>query len=79
MTSVTNLTNLYDDLTLALADADVFIGVSVANVLTPEMIQLMNPDPIIFGLANPVPEIMPEIVIKVGAAVIGTARSDFPK
>lgn len=78
MTSVTNLANLHGDLTLALADADVFIGVSAANVLTPEMIQLMNPVPIIFALANPVPEIIPESAIKAGAAVIGTGRSDFP-
>lgn len=78
MTNVTNLENLHGDLTLALADADIFIGVSVANVLTPEMIQVMNPDPIIFTLANPVPEIMPEIAIKAGTAVIGTGRSDFP-
>lgn len=78
MTSVTNLSNLHGDLTLALKDADIFIGVSAANALTAEMTQFMNPDPIIFALANPIPEIMPESAIKVGAAVIGTGRSDFP-
>ncbi|MBS4194982.1 NAD(P)-dependent malic enzyme [Lederbergia citri] len=58
--------------------ADVFIGVSVAGALTKEMIQTMNPDPIIFAMANPVPEIMPDEAMKAGAKVIGTGRSDFP-
>ncbi len=78
MTNVTNLTNQHGDLTLALKDADVFIGVSAAYILKPEMIQNMKPDPIIFAMANPAPEIMPDLAAKAGVAVIGTGRSDFP-
>ncbi|HEY9577160.1 MAG TPA: malic enzyme-like NAD(P)-binding protein [Pseudobacillus sp.] len=58
--------------------ADVFIGVSVAGALTKEMIATMNPEPIIFAMANPVPEVMPEEAKMAGARVIGTGRSDFP-
>jgi malate dehydrogenase (oxaloacetate-decarboxylating) len=58
--------------------ADVFIGVSVEGALTKEMVQSMNPEPIIFAMANPVPEIMPEDAREAGAMVIGTGRSDFP-
>lgn len=58
--------------------ADVFIGVSVAGALTKEMVQSMNPDPIIFAMANPEPEIMPEIAHEAGAKVVGTGRSDYP-
>ncbi|HEX3045360.1 MAG TPA: malic enzyme-like NAD(P)-binding protein, partial [Bacillota bacterium] len=58
--------------------ADVFIGVSVANVVTREMVQSMAPHPVIFGLANPVPEIMPDEAFQAGAAVVGTGRSDYP-
>lgn len=61
-----------------LKGADVFIGVSVAGALTKEMIENMNDDPIIFAMANPVPEIMPEEAKAAGAKVIGTGRSDFP-
>ncbi|UCZ55363.1 NAD-dependent malic enzyme [Bacillus shivajii] len=57
---------------------DVFIGVSVEGALTKEMVESMNPDPIIFAMANPVPEIMPEDAKDAGASVIGTGRSDFP-
>ncbi|WP_034549742.1 NAD(P)-dependent malic enzyme [Carnobacterium funditum] len=78
MTTVTNLTNQQGDLTAALKDADIFVGVSAANILTSEMIQMMNPDPVVFAMANPVPEIMPDLAIKAGVAVIGTGRSDFP-
>lgn len=78
MTNVTNLTHQHGDLTTALKDADIFVGVSAANILTAEMIQVMNPDPIVFAMANPVPEIMPDIALKAGVAVIGTGRSDFP-
>ncbi|WP_100405097.1 NAD(P)-dependent malic enzyme [Bacillus solitudinis] len=59
-------------------DSDVFIGVSVAGALTKEMIEDMNADPIIFAMANPVPEIMPDVAKAAGAKVIGTGRSDFP-
>jgi malate dehydrogenase (oxaloacetate-decarboxylating) len=62
----------------ALVDADVFIGLSKAGLLTPEMISLMAKDPIIFGLANPEPEIMPDVAKAAGAAVVATGRSDFP-
>jgi len=62
----------------ALKEADVFIGVSAAGALTGEMIETMNPDPIIFAMANPSPEIMPEEAKKAGAKVVGTGRSDFP-
>jgi malate dehydrogenase (oxaloacetate-decarboxylating) len=61
-----------------ISDADVFIGVSVAGALTQEMIRKMNTDPIIFAMANPTPEIMPDEAIAAGAKVIGTGRSDFP-
>lgn len=59
-------------------EADVFIGVSVADALTAEMIQSMAEDPIIFAMANPIPEIMPELAKEAGAKVVGTGRSDFP-
>lgn len=62
----------------ALTDADIFIGVSKPGLLTPEMVKMMAPDPIIFALANPTPEIMPDIAHEAGAAVIATGRSDFP-
>ena len=62
----------------AITDADVFIGVSRAGLLTPELIQKMAKDPIVFALANPVPEIMPDVAKQAGVAIIGTGRSDFP-
>jgi malate dehydrogenase (oxaloacetate-decarboxylating) len=62
----------------ALAGADIFVGVSSANVLTTEMVKQMNKDAIIFAMANPVPEIFPEDAINGGARVVGTGRSDFP-
>ena len=62
----------------AIKDADVFIGVSKPGLLTPEMVQSMARDPIIFALANPTPEIMPDIARAAGAAVIATGRSDYP-
>ncbi|MDG0057167.1 malic enzyme-like NAD(P)-binding protein [Priestia sp. P5] len=74
----TNRSRVEGTLADALEEADVFIGVSVEGALTPEMIGKMNPDPIIFAMANPVPEIMPEEAKKAGAKVIGTGRSDFP-
>lgn len=62
----------------AIKDADIFIGVSRAGLLTPELVATMVPDPIVFGLANPVPEIMPEVAKAAGVAVIATGRSDYP-
>lgn len=74
----TNRDKMSGSLRDVIQGADVFIGVSVAGALTKEMIQSMNPDPIIFAMANPEPEIMPEDAIEAGAKVIGTGRSDFP-
>jgi malate dehydrogenase (oxaloacetate-decarboxylating) len=65
-------------LTQALAGSDVFIGVSKGNILTAEMVKKMDKDPIIFAMANPEPEIMPDIAKKAGAAIVATGRSDFP-
>lgn len=62
----------------AITDADVFIGVSRAGLLTPELVKKMTKDPIVFALANPVPEIMPDVAKQAGVAIIGTGRSDFP-
>ena len=62
----------------ALKDADIFIGVSKANMLNPELIQLMATDPVIFAMANPTPEIMPDVAKQAGVAIIATGRSDFP-
>ena len=62
----------------AITDTDVFIGVSRAGLLTPELVQKMAKDPIVFALANPVPEIMPDVAKQAGVAIIGTGRSDFP-
>jgi malate dehydrogenase (oxaloacetate-decarboxylating) len=74
----TNRDRLEGTLADVIKDTDVFIGVSVAGALTEEMIETMNEDPIIFAMANPVPEIMPEKAKAAGAKVIGTGRSDFP-
>lgn len=73
-----NKSNKQGTLTNALEQADVFIGLSVANVLTPEMVKTMNANPIIFALANPIPEIMPDLAYQSGAAIVGTGRSDLP-
>ena len=74
----TNRENKKGSLGEVLKGADVFIGVSVAGALTAEMIRGMNTDPIIFAMANPNPEIMPDEAIAAGAKVVGTGRSDFP-
>ncbi len=75
---VTNRKMLKGSLADALQGADVFIGVSVANAVTPEMVRSMAKDPIIFAMANPNPEILPELALEAGAAVVGTGRSDYP-
>ena len=62
----------------AITDADIFIGVSRAGLLTPELVKKMARDPIVFALANPVPEIIPDVAKEAGVAIIGTGRSDFP-
>ncbi|MBA4537111.1 NAD-dependent malic enzyme [Bacillus aquiflavi] len=74
----TNREDEQGDLVDAIKGADVFIGVSVAGALTEEMVRSMNPNPIIFAMANPEPEIMPDIAKAAGAKVVGTGRSDFP-
>lgn len=74
----TNDSGQQGDLADALKEADVFIGVSSANVLTKEMIASMNPNPIVFAMANPDPEILPEEAKAAGAFIVGTGRSDFP-
>jgi len=60
-----------------LVDADVFIGVSAPNCVTADMIKLMKKNPIVFAMANPTPEIMPDVAKAAGAAIVGTGRSDF--
>jgi len=74
----TNRENLTGSLADVIKGADVFIGVSVAGALTKEMVASMNPDSIIFAMANPDPEIMPDEAKAAGAKVVGTGRSDFP-
>src|SRR5699024_3318458 len=75
---VTNPDKIQGDLSVAIEDADVFIGVSVAGALTVEMIEKMAKDPIIFAMANPDPEVLPDVAKKAGAKIIGTGRSDYP-
>ena len=74
---ITNKTGIRGTLADAMVGADVFIGVSAPNTVTPEMVKSMARDPIVFPMANPVPEIMPELAEAAGAAVVGTGRSDF--
>ncbi len=78
MLKVTNPGNIEGTLKDAMVGADIFVGVSAAGVLTPEMVKTMNTDPIIFAMANPVPEIMPDVAKEAGARIVGTGRSDFP-
>ena len=78
MVKVTNLEEKEGLLADALKGADIFIGVSAPNIVTEEMAASMNSDAILFAMANPVPEIMPDLAKKAGARVIGTGRSDFP-
>lgn len=73
----TNRNNIQGTLADALVDADVFIGVSVPNSVTPDMIRSMANKPIVFAMANPIPEIMPDEAKKAGAFIVGTGRSDF--
>ena len=78
MTEVTNLENKTGTLADALKGADIFVGVSAPNIVTKEMVASMNQDAILFAMANPVPEIMPDMAKEAGAKVVGTGRSDFP-
>lgn len=78
MTEVTNLENKKGSLADALIGADIFVGVSAPNIVSAEMVASMNRDAIIFAMANPTPEIMPDVAKAAGAKVVGTGRSDFP-
>ncbi len=78
MTKLTNLENKSGTLSDALVGADVFVGVSAPGIVTSQMVESMNTDSIIFAMANPVPEIMPDVAKAAGARIVGTGRSDFP-
>ncbi len=78
MAEVTNLEGRRGTLADALKGADIFVGVSAPGIVTPEMVASMNRDAILFAMANPVPEIMPDVAKAAGARVVGTGRSDFP-
>lgn len=78
MAQITNPNNETGLLADAMKGADIFIGVSAPNIVTEEMVASMNRDAILFAMANPVPEIMPDVAKKAGAKVVGTGRSDFP-
>ena len=78
MTEVTNLENKTGSLADAMCGADIFVGVSAPGIVTKEMVASMNSDAILFAMANPVPEIMPDLAKEAGARVVGTGRSDFP-
>ena len=78
MTELTNLGNETGTLADAMKGADIFVGVSAPGIVSPDMVSSMNHDAILFAMANPVPEIMPDIAKAAGAKVVGTGRSDFP-
>ena len=75
---ITNIHNIEGSLADAVVDADIFIGVSAADVLTPDMVKTMKKKPIIFALANPEPEISPDLAVKAGVKIMATGRSDYP-
>lgn len=78
LAKITNKENLKGDLSVAIKNADVFIGVSAPNILSEDMVETMNSDSIVFAMANPTPEIMPDKAKNAGARIVGTGRSDFP-
>lgn len=78
MTKVTNLNHATGTLADALKGADIFVGVSAPGIVSAEMVASMNKDSILFAMANPVPEIMPDVAKAAGARIVGTGRSDFP-
>ena len=78
MAEITNTELVKGTLADAMKGADVFIGASAPGIVTEDMVKSMADKPILFPMANPVPEIMPDLAIKAGAAVVGTGRSDFP-
>ena len=78
MVKLTNLSHQTGTLADAMKGADIFVGVSAPGIVSEEMVASMNKDAILFAMANPVPEIMPDLAKKAGAKVVGTGRSDFP-
>ncbi len=78
LSKITNKEHITGKLSDAMRGADVFIGVSAPNIVSPEMVSTMNNDAIVFPMANPVPEILPDLAKQGGAAVVGTGRSDYP-
>ena len=78
MVEITNPDQETGSLADAMKDADIFVGVSAPNIVTPDMVRSMHQDAILFAMANPVPEIMPDTAKAAGARVVGTGRSDFP-
>ncbi len=78
MAQITNPAGLTGDLASVMKGADVFIGVSAPGIVTPDMVASMAPDAIVFPMANPTPEIMPDLALSAGARIVGTGRSDFP-
>ncbi len=78
MAKITNKDHEAGTLEEVLKGADVFIGVSAPGCVTQDMVRSMNDNPILFPMANPTPEIMPDLAKEAGAAVVGTGRSDFP-
>ena len=78
LAEITNPENIKGDLSVAIKNADVFVGVSAPGIVTEDMIRSMNSDAIVFAMANPTPEIMPDKAKNAGARIVGTGRSDFP-
>lgn len=78
MAKITNPSGITGNLSVALKNSDIFIGVSAPNIVSKEMISTMNSDSIVFAMANPTPEIMPDLAKEGGARIVGTGRSDFP-
>ena len=78
LSEITNKDNVKGGLADAVKGADIFIGVSAPGLLKAKMVKTMKSDPIIFAMANPTPEIMPDIALEAGAKIVGTGRSDFP-
>jgi malate dehydrogenase (oxaloacetate-decarboxylating) len=78
LAEITNRNLVKGSLADIMKGSDVFIGVSAAGLVTSDMVRSMNRDPIVFSMANPVPEILPDEALAAGAAVVGTGRSDFP-
>lgn len=78
MAQITNKENRKGSLADAIAGTDIFLGVSAPNIVTQEMVESMNENAIAFAMANPVPEVLPEVALAGGIKVMGTGRSDFP-